>query len=64
MANVATKADASVNTDVGDALATVDKGGNAKTVDRGEIADNDNNIERLNAWYNGRIAVNPTYYSS
>lgn len=62
MADVTLKAVDAADTDVGDALATVDKGGNAKTVDRGEFADNDNNIARLNAWYDGRIAVNPTYY--
>jgi hypothetical protein len=59
-----TKSVSAAETDVGDTLATVDKGGNAKTVDRGEFADNDNNIDRLNDWYNGRIASNPTYYTA
>jgi hypothetical protein len=64
MANVTGKAVDAAATDVGDALATVDKGGNAKTVDRGEIADNRNDITRLNNWFNDRIAINPTYYTS
>lgn len=62
MADVVDKAVSANDEAPGDAVVTADNSGTPKKVIRSTLAVNDNPIARLNAWYNGRIAVNPTYY--
>ena len=62
MAIMLTKAVTANDESPGDAISTVTKSGDIKVVTRSQFAVNDNGIDRLNDWYDGRIAVNPTYY--
>ena len=62
MAIMLTKAVNANDVEPGNAIATVTKSGTIKKIERHASAVNYNTIDRLNTWYDGRIAVNPTYY--
>jgi len=62
MAIMLTKAVNANDVEPGNAIATVSKSGTIQKVERHNSAVNYNGLDRLNAWYDGRIAVNPTYY--